>query len=113
MTAKGYAISRSKTVYVPKGRLFKAWADPSQRAIWLPGHALQIRKALPESEMRITWSDEITSLNVYFYDKGLAKSSVSVKHVMLTNPEAVKSMRPFWSAALARLKVFVEQHPGG
>jgi uncharacterized protein YndB with AHSA1/START domain len=109
MTGRRYEISRSRTFNVPRIRLFKAWADDAQRILWLPEHPVKIRKAQPNSSMRITWSDESTSLNVYFFDQGLGRSSISVKHVKLAGQDAVRAMRSYWSAALGRLKDFVEQ----
>jgi uncharacterized protein YndB with AHSA1/START domain len=103
-----FEISKSKTFAVPIGRLYKAWSDPEQRTRWLPDHPIQIRKATPEKSMRITWSDQETGLNVYFYNKGLSKSQVNVQHVKLSDPSQAEEKKAFWAAALKRLQAFLE-----
>ncbi len=103
-----FEISKSKTLLVPVGRLYKAWSDPQQRAGWLPDQPIHIRKATPEKSMRITWSDRETGLNVYFYSKGLTKSQVVVQHVKLTDPAQAEEKKAFWGQALKRLQAVLE-----
>ena len=53
--------------------------------------------------MRITWSDDQTNVDVSFWDKGPAKSTVQVQHSKLADRDDVEAKRAFWRAALARL----------
>ncbi len=103
-----FEISRSKTIAVPIGQLYKAWSDASQRERWLPGHPIHIRKATPEKSMRITWSDEETGLNVHFYEKAENKSQVVVQHVKIADQESAEKNKSFWSRALGDLKRLLE-----
>jgi len=98
-----FEISRSRTYPVPIEALYKAWSDGALRQKWLPGFPIHIRKATPETSMRITWSDQVTGLNVYFYRKGLAKSQVTVQHVKLPDADRAEQQKAFWESALARL----------
>lgn len=103
-----FEISRSKTVGVAVERLYHAWADTAERARWLPGHAITIRRATPAKSMRVTWSDGVTSIHVNFYAKGPDKSQVTVQHVKLADAPAAEEAKTFWSAALDGLKAHLE-----
>ena len=103
-----YEISRTKTINAPLSALFRAWSAESERDAWLGDHPLFIRKANPEKSMRITWSDEVTRVNVYFYDHGANKSKVAVQHVKLADSKAAEQKKDFWSASLDRLKKYLE-----
>jgi hypothetical protein len=81
-----YEASRSKTVPVPVGRLYRAFTDARLRNRWLPGVKLTIRKATPDKSVRITWDDD-TSVEVWLTSKGDARSSVAVSHRKLTSRE--------------------------
>ena len=103
-----FEISKSRTYAVPVEQLYKAWADEELRRRWLPENPIHIRKATAGKSMRITWSDQATGLNVYFYSKGLAKSQVMVQHVKLANSEQAEAQKVFWAAALERLAHLLE-----
>ena len=103
----GFAASASKTVTVPLAVLYDAWANEGNRAKWLGGANLAVRKATPDKSLRITWSDG-SSVDVGFYAKGEAKSQVSLQHTKLSDADLVARMKVFWGAALDRLKTFLE-----
>jgi hypothetical protein len=63
---------------------------------------LTVRKATANKSIRIAWQDD-TSVDVYFYSKGSAKSQVAVQHNKLQNSAQVERMRSKWKAALGRL----------
>jgi uncharacterized protein YndB with AHSA1/START domain len=107
----GYEISVSRTMSAPATALFKAWRDGEARERWLPQQALTIRKATPNKSLRITWADRRTSLDVYFYPKGLHKTQVNVQHRKLPDGAAATRMKRFWAVALGRLAVAVVSHP--
>lgn len=104
----GYAISVSKTVAVPLGRLYASWQDGKARGRWLPNSAWTIRKATRNKSMRITWADGRTSLEVNFYAKGARKSQVAMQHNKLADAKAAERMKTYWAKALERLKAALE-----
>jgi hypothetical protein len=107
-TPAGFHISSSKTLGIPLSRLYAAWHDPKTRRRWLKDPAIIIRKATPKKTMRITWIDGLTTLDVYFYDKGAGKSQIVVDHNKLPNAAAAKRMKEYWKKNLDRLQSILE-----
>jgi hypothetical protein len=97
-----YQASGSKTLAVPIERLYAAWADEEVRARWL-AEPIAVRKATPNKSMRITWPDG-TSVAVYFWVKGAAKSQVQISHEKLPDEAAAAAMKAYWAEALERLR---------
>ncbi len=97
-----YEANKSKTVPVPLADLYAAFATARARRRWLGDAELTVRKATPEKSMRISWRDG-TSVEVYFYAKGKAKSQVALQHRRLGNREQAERMKRFWSERLAAL----------
>jgi hypothetical protein len=106
-SAAGFRASASRTVAVPVAELYAAWADARARGAWLPGAAMQVRRATPNKSMRATWNVR-EDLEVGFAAKGARKSLVQVQHGKLPGVAAVKRSKAFWTAALARLKAQLE-----
>ncbi len=102
-TSRGYQVGVSKTVPINVDVLFTAWEDDASRRQWLGDEPITIRRATRPKSMRITWSDGQTNVDVSFWDKGPAKSTVQVQHSKLANREEVEAKRSFWRSALARL----------
>lgn len=102
-TSRGYQVGVSKTIPVNVDVLFTAWDDDAPRRQWLGDESITIRRATRPKSMRITWSDGQTNLDVSFWDKGPAKSTVQVQHSKLADRDEVETKRAFWRAALARL----------
>jgi hypothetical protein len=98
----GYQISVSKTLEVPVPTAYKAWADGKARARWLSGEAITIRKANLNKNLRATWSDGKTNLDVRFYEKGGAKCQVVVQHNKLADAGEAGRMKTYWKEALER-----------
>ncbi|HKQ48713.1 MAG TPA: SRPBCC domain-containing protein [Phycisphaerae bacterium] len=113
-TAKGYQISRSKTVDAPLPALFKAWKDPKARGRWLSlGGAgvparqksdsdLVIRRATANKSLRITWPDE-TNIEVNFYKTPSGKTQVTVQHNKLADAKTAAKMKAYWGKQLEQL----------
>lgn len=97
-----YEINKSKTVPVAVGRLFAAFAEAKTRKRWLPGVALEVRKATADKSMRITWEDG-TSVEVGFYPKGSDKSTVALAHTKLPNRGRADELRRYWGERLDAL----------
>jgi hypothetical protein len=106
--ADGFAITASKTVGVPVGRLYDAFADEAWRERWLPGARLHPRTATKPRSARFDWGDGDTRVNVAFVAKGAAKSTVAVEHARLSDAEEAERMKVWWRERLAALKPLLE-----
>jgi len=104
----GYQISGNKTIEVSVETLYLAWLDEGTRNRWLPNTPIMIRKATPNSSLRITWTDGTTHVDVGFYAKGEHKSQVSLQHRKLPDGEAAEQMKGFWTETLNQLKLMLE-----
>ena len=102
-TSRGYQVGVSKTVPVNVDVVFTAWEDETSRLHWLGDEPITIRRATRARSMRITWSDGQTNVDVSFWNKGPAKSTVQVQHSKLADRADVEAKRSFWRSALARL----------
>jgi uncharacterized protein YndB with AHSA1/START domain len=105
----GYQISRSKTIAVPVDSLYAAWQDKDQRGRWLSDPDFTIRKETPQKSMRINWVDGSTTLDVHFYEKGKAKTQVTVQHNRLADAQQAEQMKAYWSEALDKLDEFLSR----
>ena len=103
-----YDISVSRTLKVPIAKVFAAWQNEKERKKWLGKNGLVIRTTNANKSMRITWVDRKTSLELYFYSKGPAKSQLVVQHSKLLNANATAKMKTYWSKNLDRLKEFLK-----
>lgn len=106
--AGGYAANASKTFGVDVDDLYAAWSEPRQRAKWLPGAPLLVRKATSGKSMRITWTAGGSNVDVNFFAVGPAKSRVQVEHDKLSSAAAAVRQKTYWSEALGRLKGFLD-----
>jgi uncharacterized protein YndB with AHSA1/START domain len=106
-TASGFSVSRSKTLPVPIEQLFGAWKDKRQRKRWLADDGFKIRTATENRSLRITWIDGGTSVEVMFYEKGKAKSQVTVQHSKLKNEKEAARLKEYWGEQLDKLAEFV------
>jgi uncharacterized protein YndB with AHSA1/START domain len=102
--ADGFTASASRTVNVPVDVLFNVWADDAQRARWLPGAPLAVRKATPGKSLRLSWEGGGSKVDVELTAKGEAKSQVAVQHTRLPDAEAAAAMKAYWGDALDRMK---------
>lgn len=106
--ANGFATSSSKTFSVDVDDLYAAWSEPRQRAKWLAGAPLEVRKATNGKSMRITWTTGGSSVDVNFFAVGRGKSRVQVEHGKLPSAAAAARQKTYWSEALGRLKGFLD-----
>jgi hypothetical protein len=97
-----YDISKSKTINVPIGVLFAAWADRAARQRWLGDAAPKVRTATAPKSMRLTWTDG-TIVAVGFIAKGVAKSLVAVQHTKLPDKAAADRTKKYWAERLDAL----------
>jgi hypothetical protein len=97
-----WEASKSKTINVAAGTVFKAFKQPKLRSRWLPGHKAVVRSAVPNKTIRLTWEDG-TSVEVYVVSKGRSKTQVAIQHTKLTSRQAVDQMKAFWGDHLDAL----------
>jgi hypothetical protein len=97
-----FEASKSRTFPVSLPRLYGAFHDSRNRARWLPGVELMVRKATPEKSIRITWPDR-TSVEVGFSSRGESKSQVALQHTKLPDRAAATRMKQYWADRLNAL----------
>jgi len=103
----GYEISVSRTINAPVAKLFRAFTVAKSRNGWLQEDGLTIRGSVPNKSVRITWSDQKTSVVVAFVSKGDNKTQVVAQHSKLPNAKASQKMKAFWGDALDRLRTAI------
>jgi len=106
--ADGFAVTAQKTIAVPAGRLFDAFADPALRAAWLPEADLRERTATRPRSARFDWSGGTTRVHVTFAEKGEARATVVVEHVRLADADEAGRMKAFWRERLSALEARLE-----
>jgi hypothetical protein len=107
--AGDFCANASKTFAVPVALLYQSWSDSDSLTRWLPDATrMTVRKATLNKSIRITWIDGRSSVEVYFWIKGEAKSQVVVQHSKLESPEQVARWKAYWAAALSKLQVLLE-----
>ncbi|MGH2428098.1 MAG: DUF4287 domain-containing protein [Candidatus Limnocylindria bacterium] len=104
----GFTIYASKTVGVPIGVLFDAFADERTRAQWLTDGSMFLRTSQPGRVARFDWADGPTRVLVTFEVKGPSKATAYVSHERLPDPGAAEAAKHSWKARLAALKSFLE-----
>ncbi len=106
-TASGFQVGASKTVGVPLERLYRAFADPDERARWAPAEG-ELRWTTEQKGARLDWPDG-SRVIVSFTSKGADRSVIALVQERLADAEAVERQRAVWRAALATLKRQVEE----
>lgn len=96
-----YDANKSKTFPVPLADLYAAF-DARRRSRWLGGAKPRVKKATPGKSIRWTWDDG-TPVDVYFWEKGPAKSQVQLQHRELPDKAAVERVKAEWTERLAAL----------
>jgi len=105
--ADGFTVSASKTVAAPAATAFDAFVDPNLREQWLADATMSLRTSQPGRSARFDWGGGATRVSVFFEDKGPAKTTVSVAHERLPDPDEAESEKAAWRARLADLKSFL------
>ncbi len=107
--AGDFTANASKTIAVPVATLYKSWTDQETLSRWLPDAArMTVRKATLDKSIRITWIDGRSSVEVYFWIKGIDKSQVAVQHSKLDSPSDVARSKAYWAEALLKLQELLE-----
>jgi hypothetical protein len=104
----GFEATRSKTVAVPVGKLYRAFTDARLRNKWLPCVKPVLRKGTPNKSVRMTWEDG-TSVEVWLTAKGQAKSQAGLAHRKLADKEDAARRKAYWSERLDALAEMLTQ----
>ena len=105
---EGFAVTVSRTIAVPAGRLYEAFVEESVRERWLPGARMRERTATKPKSARFDWSDGTSRVNVTFLEKGEAKSTVALEHSRLADCEDRERMKAWWRERLTALRSGLE-----
>jgi hypothetical protein len=97
-----YEASKSKTLPVPLGKLFRAFTVARTRERWLPGVKWTVRTTVADKSIRVTWDDG-TSVELYFVPKGPEKSQVAVQHRKLRTKAHIAKAKAYWGERLEGL----------
>jgi hypothetical protein len=108
-----FEVSASKSVGVPVGQLFAAFADRRLRERWLPDAVLRERTARPDRLLRFDWGDGSSRVSVTFSILAAGRSEVSVEHRRLPDLETAGRLKTYWRERLAALKTLLERRGGG
>lgn len=101
----GYDVNKSKTVPVAIGALYDAFSS-RKRGHWLGDAELRVRTATREKSMRLDWHDG-TRVDVYFWEKGPAKSQVQLQHRGFPAKAAADRARAEWTSRLQALASYL------
>lgn len=107
--ASGFTIYASKTVGVPLDVLFAAFVDQSTRRRWLTDGSMSLRSSQPGKVARFDWDDGATRVLVTFEEKGPSKSTASVAHERLPDPETAEAAKGLWKQRVAAVKSLLER----
>ena len=105
---EGFAVTVSRTIAVPAGRLYEAFVEESVRERWLPGARMRERTATKPKSARFDWDDGSSRVNVTFLEKGETKSTVALEHSRLADSEDRERMKAGWRERLAALSSGLE-----
>lgn len=104
----GFTIYASKTVGVPIGVLFGAFADERTRRQWLTDGSMSLGTSQPGKVARFDWGGGPTRVSVTFEGKGPAKATAYVTHERLPDPDEAERAKAAWKERLTALKSFIE-----
>jgi hypothetical protein len=99
----GFSVGKSRTLAVPQGLAYAAWADEDRRAAWLDDPRLEIRTARAPQTIRFTWTDGHSVVAVSCVPKGIARTQVSVQHERLPSAATAERMKRYWNRQLDNL----------
>lgn len=106
--AGGFTIYASKTIPARAEDVFSAFVDSRRRKKWLTDGTMRARTSRPHLVARFDWEDGTTRVSVSFEEKAPSKTTVSVAHERLPDPQEAEKAKAAWRQRLADLKSFLE-----
>jgi len=101
-----YTANTTRTIGVPVGRVFAAFADARLRRRWLP-QRVAVRSATADKYFRADWGDG-TRIDVGFAAKGSGRAQVAVAHQRIVSAEVAAEVKAAWTERLLALKKLLE-----
>ena len=96
-----YEASKSRTVALPVGRVYRAFRDARIRKRWLDA-PVTVRTATVDKAVRFGWEDG-TIVQAYFTAKDKAKTAVAIQHMKVKDKATADRLKEFWGERLGRL----------
>jgi hypothetical protein len=110
--ADGFTVSASRTIAVPMADAFEAFTDARRRKAWLTDGAARLRTSRRDHPVtwtaRLDWEAGPSRLLVSFQHKGPAKTTVTVSHERLADPDAAEAAKLAWRQRLGAFKAHLE-----
>ena len=100
--AGSFQVSVSKTMPIGAGKVFRAFAEVSQRNRWLDRGTLKVRTTQKNKTARFDFRDG-SRVVAFIEAKERSKATVTIQHEKLNDASAVEEMRTFWRDRLAHL----------
>jgi hypothetical protein len=92
---------------LPLAKLFRFWAEPSERNKWLADDRFSIHKATASKSIRARWGRGISRIDVDFCEKGPLKSQVTVQHNRIESSDAAEQMKAYWAKKIRALEALL------
>ncbi|HYP74828.1 MAG TPA: hypothetical protein VER12_02660 [Polyangiaceae bacterium] len=103
-TDEGFQVDVSKVLELPLAKLFRFWAEPSERNKWLADDRFSIHKATASKSIRARWGRGVSRIDVDFCEKGPTKSQVTVQHNRIETSDAAEQMKAYWAKKIRALE---------
>jgi len=103
----GFQVDIVKTLELPLAKLFRLWAEPSERNKWLADDRFSIHKATASKSIRARWGRGMSRIDVDFCEKGPTKSQVTVQHNRIETSDAAEQMKAYWAKKISALEAFL------
>jgi hypothetical protein len=97
-----YSATRSRTLPLPLGTLYRAFRDRRVRERWLPDVNLTVASATRDKYIRVRWPDG-TRVDIGFVRKGRGRSQIAIQHSPLPDRETASRLKAFWGERLDAL----------
>jgi hypothetical protein len=104
---EGYKAAVIKTLELPLAKLYRLWAEPSERNKWLADDRFSIHKATASKSIRARWGRGVSRIDVEFCEKGPSKSQVTVQHNRIETSDAAEQMKAYWAKKIIALEALL------
>jgi hypothetical protein len=98
---KGYAISLSKTLPIPKSALFTLWKSPQKRASWFPKGRFETRTVRPGKLVRL--GSSTGAVEILFIAKNPKSSRLMITHSKLSSDRQAARYKKIWQRSIVRV----------
>lgn len=103
-----FSVSATRTVNVPVEDLYLAFVDDVERKRWFEDASMSLRTSRQSRDARFDWDDGSTRVVAWFEAKGPSKSTISLAHEKLPDPDEAETMKTMWRERLKDLKAHLE-----